>query len=261
MAPASSGIYRFSKGIRLYRADLLESLTEPSLTVGHLDPENCVRRIGGGHLRHTRRRVLALAKDTSDMLTAERTAKVCSILPSTDKADNEAGLALAHKAVEIGKGGDWNLLALGMAEYRSGHDAAAAEALLAAAKAGQANYFVTGAAAFYRAMSLYRLGKPDDARRVAIEAAAKMKPLPNPPVDDRYNRDDLVDGERTVAANRLRQRATRTESGEQNEIDGGPLERRWTAGAEVRPTEVVSRLRSIRRMARGPSESRWVEMT
>ena len=94
--------------------------------------------------------------------------------------------------MELGKGGAWNLLALGMAEYRSGHDAAAAEALLAAAKADPLNHFVTGTAAFYRAMSLYRSGKPDEAHQVAIEAAAKMKPLPNPPVDDRYHRDDLV---------------------------------------------------------------------
>ena len=79
-----------------------------------------------------------------------------------------------------------------MAEYRSGDDAAAAEALLAAAKAGQANYFVRGTAEFYRAMSLYRLGKPDEARQVAIEAAAKMKPLPNPSLDNPYFRDDLI---------------------------------------------------------------------
>ncbi len=143
-------------------------------------------------LAATRQRILALAKDTGDMLTAERAAKVCTIVPPTDKAEQEAGLALAHKAVELGKGGGWSLLALGMAEYRSGHDAAAAEALLAAAKADPNSYFVTGTAAFYRAMSEYRAGKPDDARKVAIEAAAKMKPLPNPSLDNPYHRDDLV---------------------------------------------------------------------
>jgi serine/threonine protein kinase/WD40 repeat protein len=143
-------------------------------------------------LAATRQRILALARDTSDMLAAERAAKVCFVLPSTDKAENEAGLALARKAVEIGKGGDWNLLTLGMAEYRSGHDAAAAETLLAAAKAGPNNYFVTGTAAFYRAMSLYRLGKLDEARKVAIEAVAKMRPLPNPSLDNPYHRNDLV---------------------------------------------------------------------
>ena len=143
-------------------------------------------------LAATRRQILALAKDTSDMLAAERASKVCTILLSTDKAEQEAGLALAHRAVELGKGGEWNLLALGMAEYRSGHDAAAAEALLAAAKAGQANYIVRGTAEFYRAMSLNRSGKPNEARQIAIEAAAKMKPLPNPSLDNPYFRDDLV---------------------------------------------------------------------
>ena len=143
-------------------------------------------------LAATRQRILALAKDTGDMLTAERAAKVCSILPSTDKAEQEAGLALARKAVELGKGGAWNLLALGIAEYRSGHDAAATAALLAAAKAGATNHFVTGTAEFYRAMSVYRAGKPDEARKIAIEAVANMKPLPNPSLDNPYHRDDLV---------------------------------------------------------------------
>ena len=78
-----------------------------------------------------------------------------------------------------------------MAEYRGGHDAAAAQTLLAAAKAGPNNYFVTQIAAFYRAMSLYRLGKPDEARKVAIAAVRKMRPLPNPSLDETYTRNDL----------------------------------------------------------------------
>ena len=36
--------------------------------------------------------------------TAERAAKACSILPSTDKAELEAALALARKAVKLGHG-------------------------------------------------------------------------------------------------------------------------------------------------------------
>jgi tetratricopeptide (TPR) repeat protein len=144
-------------------------------------------------LAATRQRILALAKDTGDMFTAERAAKVCTIVASTDKGEQEAGLALAHKAVELGKGGAWNLLALGMAQYRSGHDAAAAKALLAAAaEASPKSYFVSGTAAFFRAMSIYRAGKPDEARKVAIDAVAKMKPLPNPSLDNPYLRDDLV---------------------------------------------------------------------
>ncbi len=87
-------------------------------------------------------------------------------------------MVLARKAVEVGQDGEWNLLALGMAEHRCGNDAAAVEALLAAAKAGSNNPIATGIAAFYRAMSLFRQGKRDEARQLALAAAAKMKPPP-----------------------------------------------------------------------------------
>ena len=55
-------------------------------------------------LAATRQRILAFAKDTNEAITAERAAKACSILPSTDKAELEAALALARKAVKLGKG-------------------------------------------------------------------------------------------------------------------------------------------------------------
>ena len=149
-------------------------------------------------LAATRQRILAFAKDTNDAGTAERAAKACSIRASTNKAELDAALALARKGVELGKGGEWwewRLLALGMAEYRSGNHAAAIEALLAAAKAGSNNPIVTGISAFYRAMSLSRQGKSDEARKLAIAAAAQMKPLPkdeqNPPAGDAYW-DDLI---------------------------------------------------------------------
>jgi len=38
-----------------------------------------------------------------------------------------------------------------------------------------------GISAFYLAMSLFRQGKPDDAKKLALAAAAKMKP---PPADE-----------------------------------------------------------------------------
>ena len=82
-----------------------------------------------------------------------------------------------------------------MAAYRSDHDSAANEPLVAAAKAGPNNRWVTGTAAFYRAMSLFRQGQEDSARQLALAAAAKMKPLPkdeqNPPTGDAYW-DDLI---------------------------------------------------------------------
>jgi tetratricopeptide (TPR) repeat protein len=143
----------------------------------------------------TRQRILGFAKGTNDTGTADHAAKACSIRASTDKAELEAALALGRTAVKIDKNGMWNLLALGMAEYRNGNDAAAVEALLAAAKAGPNNSIATGIAAFYRAMSLFRQGKHDEARKLAIESAAQMKPLPkdeqNPFANGAYY-DDLI---------------------------------------------------------------------
>ncbi len=157
-------------------------------------------------LAATRQGVLAFAKDTNDENTAERAAKVCSILPHTDKVQLEAALTLARKGVELGKGGqwwEWRLLAsTAWPSTAAGNERSAAqEALLAAvAAAGKNNIYVTGISAFFRAMSLYRQGKPDEARQVAIAAAAKMwPPLPkdeNNPlaggVDAGDYQDDLI---------------------------------------------------------------------
>jgi tetratricopeptide (TPR) repeat protein len=150
-------------------------------------------------LAATRERILSIAKGTNDVTTAERAAKACSIRASTDKAELEAAVALARKGVELGKGKEWwewRLLALGMTEYRSGNYTAAVEALLDAEKAGPNNPILMGIAAFYRAMSLFRQGKPDDARKLAIAAAAQMRPLPkdeqNPWPNNACPWDDLI---------------------------------------------------------------------
>jgi hypothetical protein len=100
--------------------------------------------------------------------------------------------------VELGKGHGslvYFQMALGMAEYRCGHYAAADAALLAASQLGAQNYYVSGTTAFYRAMSLFKQGKEAEARKLASEAAARMKPLPadekNPLTGD-ANADDLI---------------------------------------------------------------------
>jgi tetratricopeptide (TPR) repeat protein len=129
-------------------------------------------------LAGTRQRILAFAKGKSEVTTVERAAKACSILPTPDMEARQAALVLGRKGVKLGNRGEWNLLALGMTEYRSGNYAAAEEALRSAAKAGPNNPHITGTAAFYRAMSLFRQGRKDEARKLAISAAARMKPLP-----------------------------------------------------------------------------------
>jgi tetratricopeptide (TPR) repeat protein len=157
-------------------------------------------------LAATCRRRLAWAKNTTDPWTAQRVAKVCCLVPSTDQAQLEAVLAVARNAVQLGKdsgGLPWFQMTLGMAEYRSGHFAEADAALLAAVNSAQSEWHgtgwmalnVTGTSALYRAMSLFRQGKEDEARQLAIEAVSKMTPLPrdekNPLAGD-ANRDDLV---------------------------------------------------------------------
>jgi WD40 repeat protein/tetratricopeptide (TPR) repeat protein len=145
-------------------------------------------------LAATRQRILSNARGTSDAGTAERAARACSIRPSSDKAELEAALALGGTAVKVNRS-EWTLLALGMAEYRSGNHAAADKTLLAAAEASKNTACVTGISAFYRAMNLFRQGKPDEARQLAMLAAAKMKPLPsdeNKPLAGGANNDDLI---------------------------------------------------------------------
>ncbi len=141
----------------------------------------------------TRKRVLALAKGTDDAAEAGRAAQAGALRPSTDPAELEAVLALGRKAVELNRG-QRELLALGMGEFRSGHFAAAAEALLAATKAGQ-DVNAAGIADFYRAMSLFQQGKKDEAREVATRAATRMEPLPRDeqnPLLDRGVPDHLI---------------------------------------------------------------------
>ena len=86
-------------------------------------------------------------------------------------------------------------MALGMAEYRSGHFAEADAALIAAATGGRDNPRVVGTSAFYRAMSLIRQGKQKEALQLTIGAASRMMPLPKDdknPLTDNAGHDDLI---------------------------------------------------------------------
>jgi WD40 repeat protein/serine/threonine protein kinase len=145
-------------------------------------------------LAATRQRILSFAKGTNDAATAQRTAMACSIRPSTDQAELEAALTLAGTGAKLGRSGS-TLLALGMAEYRSSNYAAADRALLGAVQAGENTAWAAGIAGFYRAMSSLRQGKPDEARKLAIAAAARMKPLPkdeNNPLAGDGDENDLI---------------------------------------------------------------------
>jgi hypothetical protein len=122
-------------------------------------------------------RALEAAQGTFAPWQWDQLARICCLRPTPDPTRREAALALARKAAEHSKG-HFTLLTLGMAEYRSGHFAEADAALLAAAKGATNNPQVAGAATFYRAMSLFRQGQETEARKLATEAAATMKPLP-----------------------------------------------------------------------------------
>jgi tetratricopeptide (TPR) repeat protein len=131
-------------------------------------------------LSATCEKLLSLAKDTEDAALADKAAKCCS-LRQADPKRCEAALVFARRAVEQGKDSQWLAyykMALGMAEYRSGHFAEADAALTAAMNDPGKNSAVSSTSAFYRAMILFRQGQTDLARQLATEAAAKMKPLP-----------------------------------------------------------------------------------
>src|SRR5262249_17615215 len=125
----------------------------------------------------TAERALRFAKGTTDPYTAERTAKACSLRPFTDQSSLQAAPAPARPAVKNGEkdlaGIGYFRMALGMAEYRSGNYTAAEQALLAAVQGNENNRHIADTSAFYRAMTLYQLGKKAEARDLAISAAAK----------------------------------------------------------------------------------------
>jgi WD40 repeat protein len=105
-------------------------------------------------------------------------ARICCLRPTPDPTRRGTALALARKAVELRKNDFALKLTLGMAEFRSGHFPEADAALIAAADGDKDKPPVAGTATFYRAMSLFRQGKEKEARKLATEAAAQMKPLP-----------------------------------------------------------------------------------
>lgn len=129
----------------------------------------------------TARRAIQRAAGTSSPTEAERAAKCALIAPCGDKALLDAAVALARQAAETGRADPffpYYQTTLGMAEYRSGHYAAADEVLSQAAVNAKDIAGLAAQGAFYRAMCLYQEGKTDGATKVAADAASKMLPLP-----------------------------------------------------------------------------------
>jgi hypothetical protein len=140
-------------------------------------------------------RALETARGTFVPMKWGDLARICCLRPMPEATRREAALALARKAAELAKADFIVKLTLGMAEYRSGHFAQADATLLAAAKGARNNPQVAGTASFYRAMSLFRQGKANEARKLATAAAARMKPLPKDdknPLAGGANSDDLI---------------------------------------------------------------------
>jgi hypothetical protein len=121
-------------------------------------------------------RALELAPGTFDPQKWGHLATICCLRPTPDPTRREAALALARKAVELREDYVALKLTLGMAEYRCGRFAEAVAALPAVVATD--NRPVAGTANLYRAMSLFRQGKENEARKLASAAAATMKPLP-----------------------------------------------------------------------------------
>jgi WD40 repeat protein/tetratricopeptide (TPR) repeat protein len=149
-------------------------------------------------LAATRKRMLAFAKGAQDAGAVERAVTACSIRPSTDKAELAAVLALARTGARPRdlRESTRLLLALGVAEYRSGNHAAADQALRAARlRGGRNDPYVMGLSELYRAMSLFRQDRKEESRNLASAAAAKMAPLPEDeksPLAGGASADDLI---------------------------------------------------------------------
>jgi tetratricopeptide (TPR) repeat protein len=131
----------------------------------------------------TRRRLLQQAEATDLASTASRAAKAACLRPSTDATLLAKALNLAQRAVELGEGNPnlpWYQLSLGLAEYRNGQYAAAEGALAVADQTagGDGKHEIQGTARLFRAMSLFRQGKPEGARKLFNQAEAQLPPLP-----------------------------------------------------------------------------------
>ncbi len=102
--------------------------------------------------------------------------------------------------MELGKSDPqlpWFQLGLGLAEYRNGQFAAADQALTIAEQTAGEAHDILGTARLFRAMSLFRQDKQEEARTVFSRAVAEMPPFPKddhqpPAYDKSVNQDVLI---------------------------------------------------------------------
>jgi tetratricopeptide (TPR) repeat protein len=129
----------------------------------------------------TRRRLLQQAQGTELAAMADCAAKAACLRPSTDAALLAKALHLAQRSVELGKS-DPALpnyqLGLGLAEYRNGQFAGAEQILAIAEQKLDGDHEVLVTARLFRAMSLFRQDRPEEARKLFSLAEAQMPPLP-----------------------------------------------------------------------------------
>jgi tetratricopeptide (TPR) repeat protein len=126
----------------------------------------------------TRSRMLELTR-SDDTMAPDQAVKAFCIVPVSDKAGLDSALTLIRAAVNNTNGRtSANLLALGMAERRAGNFAAAESALLDATNAKPSDVIVARIAAFHRSMALFQLAQREEARKLAVDTALGMKPLP-----------------------------------------------------------------------------------
>ena len=148
----------------------------------------------------SRRQLVQQAEGTDQAGTADKAAKVFCLRPSTNAVLLAKALNLARQAVELGKSDPalpWYELGLGLAEYRNGRYAAAEQALTIAEHTAGDAHDITGTARLFRAMSLLRQDKPEEARKVFSQADAEMPPFPKgdhqpPAYDKSVNQDVLI---------------------------------------------------------------------
>lgn len=135
-------------------------------------------------LAATVERMFHFVRGTKEDVALERTAKACCLLKAADTQQRAEALAMARQAVAVAKEVRFRhcfVMAVGMAEYRSGLFAEAAATMADAAKlaADDDDRNVIVPAGLFGAMSLHQLGNTEEARAVANKAVAGMKkPLP-----------------------------------------------------------------------------------